>query len=117
MTTRIRPARAEDAAFLAVTDLIALRGRVNWGMYDVLFDSEDLRLRFLETMGTAEPRSFIHYSHLLGHSVANVAVLIGNDAAQRAYEKAGFVAYADVCHPDFERAAQAPGMRKLRRPL
>jgi ribosomal protein S18 acetylase RimI-like enzyme len=52
-----------------------------------------------------------------GHPSAHVSVLIGNDAAQRAYEKAGFVAYEDVRHPEFERAARAPGMRKLRRPL
>ncbi len=211
--TTIRPARTEDAGFLAVTDLIALRSHINWGTYDLLFDSEKLRLRFLERMVTAEPRCFIHYSHFLvgevdetpaaalcgytegdqiamdlraavgpvlrslgiseaeqaareeriapwqtcpydaapgewviewvgalpryrrrgvvhalleavlrrgrdtGHHFANVAVLIGNDAAQRAYEKVGFVAYKDVRHPDFERAARAPGMRKLRRPL
>lgn len=52
-----------------------------------------------------------------GHTSAHIAVLIGNDTAQHSYEKAGFAAYEDVCHPDFERVMRAPGMRKLRSPL
>ena len=66
MNVRIRPATAADAAFLAITTLIASRSHVNWGIFDVLFPrSEELRLRFVERMVTAEPRSFHHYVHFL----------------------------------------------------
>jgi len=52
-----------------------------------------------------------------GASVAEVGVLIGNDPAQRAYEKAGFAVVAEKRHPEFEAAYQCPGVRLLRRPL
>ncbi len=209
----IRPARPADADFLAVTDLMALRGHVNWGTYDLLFDSEPERLEVLARLANALPASYVHHSNFLvaevdgtpaaalcgfsegddvvptffaalepvlralgideaeqqrrgarvaawekcpyhakpgewviewvgakpefrgrglvhalleailakgratGHTIANVAVLIGNDVAQRAYERVGFVAYQDVCNPDFARVARGPGMRKLSRSL
>jgi GNAT superfamily N-acetyltransferase len=213
MGIAIRPARADDARFLAVSTLIAHRSHVNFCSYDLLFDTEPEILQFFARMANAEPASQAHHSRFLvaevdgtpaaalcgftagehvrpeflaalgpvlrglgideaeqaartarvaawetcpypskpgewvvewvgtlpefrrrglihvlleailakgratGHSIANVAHLIGNDAAQRAYEKVGFVAWQDVCHPEFERATRAPGIRRLRRPL
>lgn len=213
MSTHVRRARADDAKLLAVTDLLALRSHVNWGAYDLLFTSEQLRLRFLELVTTAEPPTFAHYTCFFvaevdgkpagalcgftegervtelwrevktstrrtmgisdeewaeaearaapamacnyvaatgswvtewvgvlpefrrrgvinalletildegrrtGHTVAEIAVLIGNEPAQRAYEKAGFVAFEDVFNLDFERAMRAPGVRKLKQTL
>ena len=48
-----------------------------------------------------------------GASVAEVGVLIGNDPAQRAYEKAGFAVVDEKRHPEFEAAYKCPGIRLL----
>jgi len=53
----------------------------------------------------------------LGCSTAQVAILIGNAAAQRAYEKAGFKIVDEKRHPDFEAALCCPGIALLRRAL
>jgi ribosomal protein S18 acetylase RimI-like enzyme len=51
-----------------------------------------------------------------GHRIAQLTILIGNLAAQRAYEKAGFRVRDEKRHPDFEAALGAPGfMRMVRR--
>jgi ribosomal protein S18 acetylase RimI-like enzyme len=50
-------------------------------------------------------------------TVAEVGVLIGNDPAQRAYEKAGFVVVDEKRHPEFEDVYKSPGIRLLRRSL
>lgn len=52
-----------------------------------------------------------------GATQANFGVMIGNDPAQRAYEKAGFRVVAEKRHPDFERVWGAPGIRALARSL
>lgn len=52
-----------------------------------------------------------------GATVAEIGVLIGNDAAQRAYEKAGFGVVQELTHPEYEAAFHTPGMRLLRRDL
>jgi len=52
-----------------------------------------------------------------GAAVAEIGVFIGNDPAQRAYEKAGFVVVGEKCHPDFEAVYKCPGARLLRRSL
>jgi len=52
-----------------------------------------------------------------GATVADIGVLIGNDRAQRAYEKAGFVVTGERRHPEFEAAYKCPGVRSLSRPL
>ena len=52
-----------------------------------------------------------------GAKVADIGIFIGNDPAQRAYEKAGFKVVGDKTHPDFEAAYKCPGMRLLSQPL
>jgi ribosomal protein S18 acetylase RimI-like enzyme len=52
-----------------------------------------------------------------GATVGDVGVLIGNDRAQRAYEKAGFRVTGEKRHPEFEAAYGCPGIRELSRPL
>jgi ribosomal protein S18 acetylase RimI-like enzyme len=52
-----------------------------------------------------------------GATCAEISVLIGNDPAQRAYEKAGFVVVQEARHPDYEAAFGCPGQRLLRRDL
>jgi translation initiation factor 4G len=44
-------------------------------------------------------------------------VFIGNDSAQRAYEKAGYVVVEDKTHPEFEAVYKSPGVRTLRRAI
>ena len=50
-----------------------------------------------------------------GHAQAQIAVLIGNTPAQRAYEGVGFRVVDEKTHPDFERATGSPGIRRLLR--
>jgi translation initiation factor 4G len=52
-----------------------------------------------------------------GASVAQIGVLIGNDAAQRAYEKNGFVVVDEKRHPEFEAVYGSAGARLLRREI
>ena len=52
-----------------------------------------------------------------GATVADIGVLIGNDPAQRAYEKFGFQVVEDLRDAEFEAAYGSPGARMLRRAL
>jgi ribosomal protein S18 acetylase RimI-like enzyme len=52
-----------------------------------------------------------------GATVADIGVLIGNDPAQRAYEKCGFEVIDEKRHPDFEAVYGCPGVRSLRRAI
>ncbi len=52
-----------------------------------------------------------------GASTADIGVLIGNDPAQRAYEKCGFAVIDEKRHSDFEAAYGTPGIRALRREI
>lgn len=52
-----------------------------------------------------------------GASTAEISVLIGNDRAQRAYEKAGFSVVDEQRHPEFEAVVGCPGIRLLRRAI
>jgi ribosomal protein S18 acetylase RimI-like enzyme len=52
-----------------------------------------------------------------GATIAEIGVLIDNDAAQRAYEKAGFALVGEYRHADFEAAYGSPGTRELRRTI
>jgi len=52
-----------------------------------------------------------------GATTAEVALFIGNDPAQRAYEKAGFVVVDERRDPEFEAVYKTPGIRLLRRSI
>ncbi|MCH8813752.1 MAG: GNAT family N-acetyltransferase [Chloroflexi bacterium] len=52
-----------------------------------------------------------------GASTADISVFIGNDAAQRAYEKCGFEAIAEKRDAGFESVYGTPGIRTLRRAI
>jgi translation initiation factor 4G len=52
-----------------------------------------------------------------GATTADVGVLIGNDPAQRAYEKAGFEVIGEKRHPEFEAVYKCPGIRSLTQAL
>jgi ribosomal protein S18 acetylase RimI-like enzyme len=52
-----------------------------------------------------------------GKRDGHISVFIGNDGAQRAYEKNGFVAYADSTNEQFESIYGCPGARHLRRAI
>jgi ribosomal protein S18 acetylase RimI-like enzyme len=52
-----------------------------------------------------------------GATRAGIGVMIGNDRAQRAYEKAGFRVFAEKRHPDYEAQWGSPGLRALCRDL
>jgi translation initiation factor 4G len=52
-----------------------------------------------------------------GATVADIGVLIGNDPAQRAYEKAGFAVVDELLDAEFEAAYACPGIRALSRPI
>jgi ribosomal protein S18 acetylase RimI-like enzyme len=55
----------------------------------------------------------LEVGHIRGHRIAQLTILIGNLAAQRAYEKAGFRVRDEKCHPDFEAALGAPGFMRM----
>ena len=52
-----------------------------------------------------------------GATIGDVGVLIGNDPAQRAYEKAGFKVVGEKRHPEFEAVYKSPGIRSLTQAL
>jgi ribosomal protein S18 acetylase RimI-like enzyme len=52
-----------------------------------------------------------------GATVSDISVFVGNDSAQRAYEKAGYKVVDEKTHPKFEAVYKTPGIRALRRAL
>lgn len=52
-----------------------------------------------------------------GASTADISVFIGNDGAQRAYEKCGFEVVGEKLDAEFESVYQTPGTRTLRRAI
>jgi ribosomal protein S18 acetylase RimI-like enzyme len=52
-----------------------------------------------------------------GATVSDISVFIGNDSAQRAYEKCGFESIAERLDGEFEAVYGTPGIRTLRRSL
>jgi ribosomal protein S18 acetylase RimI-like enzyme len=52
-----------------------------------------------------------------GATRAGIGVMIGNDRAQRAYERAGFHVFEEKRHADFEAVWGCPGIRAMSRPL
>jgi translation initiation factor 4G len=70
MVPFIRPARADDAAFLAWVMLAASRSHLPRGLWDLMLDAPDGEcLAFLEKLALAEPGTFCHWS---GFVVAEV---------------------------------------------
>ena len=47
-----------------------------------------------------------------GFEDAQISFVIGNEAAERAYARAGFELLEEKRHPDFEAAVGAPGLRR-----
>jgi GNAT superfamily N-acetyltransferase len=211
--SRIRPAVAADAPFLAWVQQEAARSHLPQGFWDLTFPGPDAdRLRIIGRMCTAKARSFCHWSGFLvaevdgravaglcgytqpslatgtllfqamneafdaerwseedrrqvggrtapfltcipeahedawivewvatrpeyrgrglirsllheildrgaaaGHAQSQIAVLIGNTPAQRAYEGVGFRVVDEKTHPEFERVLGSPGIRRLLR--
>lgn len=58
-------------------------------------------------------REIIALGRSRGHDLLQIGVLIGNHAAQRAYEGAGFRVVDEKRHPDFEAALGCPGVRRM----
>jgi translation initiation factor 4G len=54
----------------------------------------------------------IEQGRAAGHALASVVFEIGNDAAQRAYERAGLRVVDERRHAEFERVMRSPGMRR-----
>jgi len=52
-----------------------------------------------------------------GATVSDIGVFIGNDSAQKAYQKAGYKVVDEKTHPEFEAVYKTPGIRTLRRAL
>jgi len=52
-----------------------------------------------------------------GATLAQILILIGNDAAQAAYEKVGFSVHDESCSQEFEKAIGSAGFRRLMRRL
>jgi GNAT superfamily N-acetyltransferase len=52
-----------------------------------------------------------------GYSRATITFLIGNEAAERCYAKAGFVFAEEKRHPAFEALTGAPGFRRFARAI
>jgi ribosomal protein S18 acetylase RimI-like enzyme len=76
--------------------------------------SPDFRRRGLVDRLLAE---IIDRGRARGATIADVGVLIDNDRAQRAYEKAGFTVVEEIRSPAFEAAYGSPGMRELSRSI
>jgi len=52
-----------------------------------------------------------------GATTADISVFIGNDGAQRAYEKCGFAVVSEKRDTEFEKMYKSAGTRTLRRPI
>jgi ribosomal protein S18 acetylase RimI-like enzyme len=58
-------------------------------------------------------REILEIGRARGHRIAQLTILIGNVAAQSAYEKAGFTVRDEKRHPDFEAALCAAGFMRM----
>src|SRR3990172_989196 len=70
-----------------------------------------------EAIGRALTILTVAPEHAPGATVSDIAVFIGNDSAQRAYEKAGYVVVEELTNPEFEAVYKTLGVRTLRRAL
>ena len=86
----LRPARREDAPFLAWIALASARSHLERGFWDLLIpESEAERLAFLERMALADPPSWWHWSLFLvaERDGRPVAALSGFDPADARFAK------------------------------
>ena len=66
MAIRIRPAKCEDAEFLAWNMLTASRGHLRRGIWDVIVGADEAGcLEYLKRLALTEPRSLCHYVNCL----------------------------------------------------
>lgn len=210
MSAKIRPGKKEDATFLAQVMMLASRGHLQRGIWDLIAGGSEVNcLDYLRRLALTEPVSLCHYSSFIvaehdrrpaaalcgfdpraggwqvladamnnvqreigwtqadqkasaqrsapvwtctfdtldgawvvesvatkpefrrrglvdslmaeileagrarGHRLAQLTILIGNVAAQRAYEKAGFRLLDEKRHRDFKTAMGAPGFMRM----
>ena len=187
MAIHIRPARPEDAKFMAWLILTAGRAHVTRGIWEVILGgTEQENLKFLSLLAVTTVPHLFHYSCYLvaesdgrpvaglggydpnrfgyaalqqampqvfkqlgqlgpdpqaqkraervlccipdnaqdawiidsvatqkGFRRAQINLYIGNQPAQRAYEKHGFKIMDEKCHPDFEAEIGSPGMVRM----
>jgi GNAT superfamily N-acetyltransferase len=210
VTTEIRPARPEDAGFIAANILLSQRGHRTRGWFDIALARPEAEvLDFIERLAVARQRSWWHASHFIiaevdgrptaalcalpaagadhaasmaikevasatglsareifqrgaylddcwveagdgdwliehvaslpamrgrglvqgliahalaagkaaGHATASIPFLIGNDAAERCYAKAGFSFAEEKRDAGFEALTGAPGFRRFARAI
>ena len=71
--------------------------------------------------GTGITQALLRYelerARAAGFRRAQISFLIGNEPAERAYRKAGFIFAEEKCAADFEAATGVPGLRRLTRDL
>jgi ribosomal protein S18 acetylase RimI-like enzyme len=84
-----------------------------WIVENVATDPAHRRLGIVDALLTG----ILERGRERGATRADIGVMIGNDPAQRAYEKAGFRVTGDKRHPDFEAIWGCPGLRQLSRDL
>ena len=134
MGIALRDAVRDDAGFIAWVLLTSHRSHLPKGLWDFsVSEHEPTCLRFLEALASSSDAHFAHYSTFLvvdrllaamldrgrgrGAGAADIGVLIGNDPAQCAYEKAGFRVTGEKRHPEFEAVYGCPGIRSLGRSI
>jgi translation initiation factor 4G len=124
--TRLRDAMAEaDAATGQVPDAEAISRALTilnvapehvpgaWIVEDVATRPEFRRRGLVDAL----MQEIMERGRKRGATVSDIGVFIGNDSAQKAYEKAGYVVVGEKTHPDFEAVYGTPGVRTLRRSL
>jgi ribosomal protein S18 acetylase RimI-like enzyme len=82
MSPRIRPGKKEDANFLARVMMLASRGHLQRGVWDLIAGgSENNCLDYLRRLAVTEPVSLCHYSSFIvaEHDGAPAAALCGFD--------------------------------------
>jgi len=102
MRPRIRRATTEDIPFLGWVMFTAARSHLDKCVWETIFDETEAGLRDLLERVFQEGRS-------RGFSRAQILCLIGNDAAQRAWERNGFQLKTKKRNAAFEALFGCPG--------
>ena len=88
-------------------------------------DSDSLSIESIATLPEFRRRGYstalleraIEEGRVAGCRQAEMAILIGNESAERGYEKAGFRCVGELRHPEFEEISGSSGQRRLVRSL